>query len=136
MLLPNLALRRPPAVGAGVRVHGIKLRRSGGMCGAEVSQQRRVTVCGKVPYRLTGGFRPVRRSLSLEIGSTANDRPAGPYKYKGFELSSPSTEAGPRKRKKEGLRFIFGSVRLGCTGSPLTGNECFRAVSERVRLQK
>jgi hypothetical protein len=136
MLLPNLARRRPPAVGTGVRVHGIKLRRSGGMYGAVGSQQCCGPVCGKVPYRLTRGFRPVRRFQPLEVDSNGGDRLKGPYKHKSFEFLRPSIEAGLRKRKKEGFDLIFGFVQSGCTGSPRGGDECFRGVSERVQLQK
>jgi hypothetical protein len=91
-----------------------------------------VSLCGKVPYRIAAGFWSVRRFHPKGTGPGTGPRSAGRYKHKGFELLSPSIEVHLRKRKKEGLNLIFGAVRPGCTGSPLTENECFRAVSERV----
>jgi hypothetical protein len=90
------------------------------MHGAEGLQQCCVSECGKVPYRLVGAFRPVR-----PFGPGVDYGPARPYKHKGLELQNSSTEAHSRKRKKEGLNLIFGFVRPGCTGAPLTGNERF-----------
>jgi len=107
------------------------------MHGAAGLQQRYVfLVCGKVPYRLSGGFRPVKHIPALGTGAGLGHPSACPYKYKGFELSRPAIEAHLRKRKREGLTSIFGSVRSGCTGLPLTESGRFRAVSERVQLQK
>jgi hypothetical protein len=106
------------------------------MHGAKCLHRYGVSACGKVPYRVTGGFWPVRRLHRLGTGCGSATRPVRPYKHKGFEFLSPSIETHQRKRKKEGLNVIFGAVRPGCTGSSLTGNERFREVSERVQLQK
>jgi hypothetical protein len=109
------------------------------MEGAHRLHQNGVLQCGKVPYRFTGGFWSMRRILTFGrgLGSVSRSvRRYKQYKHKGFEHLSPSFETHQRKRKKEGLNLIFGAVRPGCTGSSLTGNERFRAVSERVQLQK
>ncbi len=136
MLLPKMAIRRPPAVGVGYSgPDGSGLRRNGGMNGAQGLQQCCV-VCGKVPYRLTAGFRSVTRSQFMGTGVGTGSRPTSQRNDNGFEPSGPSIEAGLRKRKKEGLNLMFGDVRPGCTGSPLAENERFRAVSERVQLQQ
>jgi hypothetical protein len=129
MLLPNSAIRRPPAIGARFPGGaGSGLRRAADMCGAAGLRQHHVfSVCGKVPYRLSDGFRPVRRFRDLGAGPGLGQEPEcpykSPYKDKGFELSRPANDAHQRKRKREGLSFIFGSARSGCTGSPLTERE-------------
>jgi hypothetical protein len=106
------------------------------MSGAQGLQPCCVLACGKVPYRFRDGFPPVRRFQPLGTGPGKGYLPARPYKHKSFEFPRPSIEACLRKRKKEGLNLIFGAVRPGCTGSPLTENESFRAVSERVQSKK
>ncbi len=142
MLLPNSAIRRPPAIGARFPGDaGGRLRQAADMCGAaDLRQRDALSVCGKVPYRLSDGFRPVRRFRDLGAGPGLGQEPVcpskHPYNYKGFELLRPANDAHQRKRKREGLSFIFGSARSGCTGSPLTERERFRPVSERVQLPK
>jgi len=56
------------------------------MRGAEGLQQRCVSVCGKVPYRLLGAFRPVRRFHPFPCLPDAGRRPTCRYNHKSSEL--------------------------------------------------
>ncbi len=94
------------------------------MSGAEGLQRRHNLVCGKVPYRYSGGLPPVKHSRYLP------GRP-GPvrlsmrlYNNKSFEPPRDSIEAGLRKRKKEGLNLMVGSVRPGYANSASAANRC------------
>jgi len=80
----------------------------------EGSQQRYELVCGKVPYRLSGAFRPVRRFPFPCLPGTVEPLKRR-YNHNGFELPRAGIEALQRKRKKEGLNLKLGSTRVGGT---------------------
>jgi hypothetical protein len=99
-------------------------------------KQQYIHVCGKVPYRILAGFWPVNRfrnspgrpGTGLQQESTCNN--------KGFAPELGCAGAHLKKRKKEGLNLLVGSLRSGCTGSLSAGHEGFRPVCERVQLQQ
>jgi hypothetical protein len=87
------------------------------MSGAEGLQQWLNSVCGKVPYRLRGGLRSVKRRCPSRCRSDTPRRPTRLYKQKSLERPFARIEACLRKRKKEGLKLWVGSMQPGCTGS-------------------
>jgi hypothetical protein len=95
------------------------------MHGAQGLQQRHLAVCGKVPYRLSGGFRPVRHLHPLMLGPGADYPPVGPYKQKSLERADALIEAGLRKRKREGLSLIFASARPVAPARQRAGSSVF-----------
>jgi len=79
------------------------------------SQQRIAFPCGKVPYRLSSGFRPVKQFRLPCLPDTV-DQPKRRYNHKGFERSLACIEACPRKRKKEGWHLKLESAWTGGAG--------------------
>src|SRR5262245_21477589 len=82
------------------------------MDGTKGSRKRTAPVCGKVPYRLSSGFRPLKR-LPFPCLPGTPDQPTRTYNHKDFERSLADIEVCPRKRKKEGWY-----ITLALTGAP------------------
>jgi hypothetical protein len=90
------------------------------------SQQRIVSLCGKVPYRLSSGFRPVKRFPFSCLPDTI-DQPTRRYNHKGFERSLAGIEACQRKRKKEGCYLKLESAWTGGAGLTSTAGKLLRS---------
>jgi hypothetical protein len=86
------------------------------MSGAQGLQQWRSAICGKVPYRLLGGLRSVKRPRPSQCRPDTMRHPTRLYKQKSFEPPLAGIAACLRKRKKEGLKLRVETARLGCTG--------------------
>lgn len=99
-------------------------------------ERQDVRVCGKVPYRVLAGFWPVNRFRFPPGRSDTGSQSTQIYNSKGSALSPACASAHLRKRKKEGLNLLVGSLQSGCTGSLSAGHEGFRPVCERVQLQQ
>ena len=86
------------------------------MSGAEGLRQWRSAICGKVPYRLSGELRPVKRLRPSQCRPDTMRHPTRLYKQKSFEPPLAGIAAYLRKRKKEGLNLRVETARPGCTG--------------------
>ena len=93
---------------------------------ALAGSQQLIASCGKVPYRLAAGFRPVKLHPFPCLPDTV-DQPTRRYNYNGFELSLADLVACPRKRKKEGCHLNLVSTRTGHTGSVRTVGKHLRS---------
>jgi hypothetical protein len=93
---------------------------------ALAGSQQRIASCGKVPYRLAGGFRPVKQFPFPCLPDTI-DRPTRRYNHKGFERSLADLVACPRKRKKEGCHLNLVSTRSGHAGPVRTVGKLLRS---------
>jgi len=79
------------------------------MYGTKGHRQAIASLCGKVPYRLSGAFRPVKR-LPFPCLPGTTDQPTRTYNHKDFERSLADIEVRPRKRKKEGWYITLAST--------------------------
>ncbi len=90
------------------------------------SQQRIASLCGKVPYRLSSGFRPVKQFPFSCLPDTI-DQPTRRYNHKGFGRSLAGIEACQRKRKKEGCYLKLESAWTGGARPTLTAGKLPRS---------
>ena len=79
------------------------------MDGTKGPLKRTATVCGKVPYRLSDAFRPLKR-LPFPCLPGTLEQPTRIYNHKDFERSLAGIEVCPRKRKKEGWYITLAST--------------------------
>ncbi len=99
MVSPNTTARsRPPLL---LACSGQKFwtKAATHMDGLTGSQQLIVSVCGKVPYRLSGGFRPVKQLPFPCLPDTA-DQPTRRYNHKDFERSLADSKSARGNEKK------------------------------------
>ena len=96
------------------------------MDGTKGREQRILSLCGKVPYRIPSGFRPVKQ-LPFPCLPDTIDHPTRRYNHKGFGLSPAGFEAHPRKRKKEGWYLTLASTGAGGAGLTPTPEELLRS---------
>ena len=79
--------------------------------------QQRIASCGKVPYRLAGGFRPVKQFPFPCLPDTI-DQPTRRYNHKGFERSLADLVAHRGNEKK---RVV---ISISCLRGPVTPAPC------------
>lgn len=126
MVSPNTTARSRPPLPLACSGRKVRTEAATDMDGTEGSQQRIASVCGKVPYRLPSGFRPVKQFPFPCLPGTT-DQPKRRYNHKDFERSLADLEVCPRKRKKEGWYLTLASTRTGGTGSTSTAGKLLRS---------
>lgn len=124
MVSPNITARSRPPLPLACSRQEIWTEAATDMDGTKGLQQPTASVCGKVPYRLSSGFRPVKQ-LPFSCLPDTTDQPTRRYNHKDFEHSLANFEVCPRKRKREGWYLTLASTRAGGGGSTSTAGNLF-----------